>query len=115
MDLETKQKIQDLQILEQNLQSILHQKQNINFELNESVNAIEEITKTNDLVYKMVGSIIVSVDKNKTLEELQEKKKILELRNSSIEKQEASIESRATILQAEIRKILEAHSPSTSK
>jgi chaperonin cofactor prefoldin len=60
----------------------------------------------------MVGSIIVSVDKVKTIAELEEKKKLLELRNSSIEKQEKSISSRAQELQEEIKKILEKKSPS---
>jgi len=112
MDQETRQKIQDLQILEQNLQSILMQKQNIGLELNETVNALEEIKKTKDGVYKMVGSIIVSVDKSKTLEELEEKKKILELRSGSIEKQEESIGNKAMDLQKEIKKLLESKTPS---
>lgn len=107
MDEKARQKIQDLQILEQNLQSLLMQKQNMNLELSETSNALSEVIKTSDTVYKMVGSIIVAVDKTKTLSELEEKKKLLELRNTSIEKQEKSIESKAMELQVEIRKILE--------
>ena len=99
MDQLTKQKIQDLQILEQNLQSLLMQKQNMSIELNETTNALEEVKKSSDSIYRLVGSIIVSVNKEKTLEDLEEKKKLLELRNASIEKQESSIESRAVALQ----------------
>jgi prefoldin beta subunit len=62
MDEKARQKIEDLQILDQNLQSLLMQKQSINLELSESSNALNEIHKTKDAVYKMVGSIIVSVD-----------------------------------------------------
>ncbi len=112
MDEKARQKIQDLQVLEQNLQSLLMQKQNVSIEMSEASNALAEIMKTNDSVYKMVGSIIVSVDKAKTISELEEKKKLLELRNASIEKQEKSIESRANELQKEIRQILENKSPS---
>lgn len=115
MDEAARQKIQDLQILEQNMQSILMQKQNISLELSEAENALNEINKTSGPIYKMVGSIIVSVDKKSTLSELEEKKKLLELRNSSIEKQEKSIESRAMELQKEIKIILEKKSPSAQK
>ena len=112
MDEKARQKIQDLQILEQNLQSLLMQKQNVSIELNESSNALAEISKTKDSVYKMVGSIIISVDKSKTISELEEKQKLLELRNSSIEKQEKAVQSRAEELHNEIKKILEKKSPS---
>lgn len=112
MDEKARQKIQDLQVLEQNLQSLLMQKQNVSIELSESMNALTEIKNTKDNVYKMVGSIIVAVDKNKTVSELEEKKKLLELRNSSIEKQEKAIESRANELQNEIKNMLEKKSPS---
>jgi prefoldin beta subunit len=115
MDEKARQKIQDLQILEQNLQSLLMQKQNNSLELSETSNALSEISKTKDSVYKMVGSIIISVDRTKTISELEEKKKLLELRNSSIEKQEKSIESRAIELQTEIKNILEKKSPSEKK
>lgn len=115
MEEKVKQKINDLQILEQNLRSLLMQKQNINIELGEVVNALSEIEKTKDSVYKMVGSIIISIDKNKTLEELREKKKLLELRSSSVEKQETAIESRAKELQGEIKKLIENKSPSAAK
>ncbi|MBS3083514.1 prefoldin subunit beta [Candidatus Pacearchaeota archaeon] len=115
MDAVARQKIQDLQILEQNLQNILIQKQNLQADLNETVNALEEVKKTTDAIYKMVGSIMVVVDKKKTLEELEEKKKLSELRNDSISKQERLIESKARELQQEIKKLLENKSPSTSK
>ena len=114
MDDKAREKIQDLQVLEHNLQSLLMQKQNLNIELSETENAIFEINKTTDSIYKMIGSIIVSVDKAKTLEELEEKKKLIGLRNSSVEKQEKSISLRATDLQNEIKKLLE-NSSSASK
>ena len=107
MEAQTRQKLQDLQILEQNLQNLLIQKQNINSELNETVNALDEVKKTNDLIYKMVGSIMVAVDKKKTIEELEEKKKLSELRNDSIIKQEKLIETKARELQEELKKLLQ--------
>ena len=54
-------------------------------------------------------------DKKKTIEELEEKKKLSELRNDSIFKQEKIIETKARELQQEIKKLLEGKSPSTTK
>ncbi len=114
MELEAQQKVQELQILEHNLQNILMQKQSFQIELNETLNAHAEVIKTNDAIYKMVGSIMVVVDKQQTLKELDEKKKLLELRNEALGKQEQIIENKAKELQSEIKNLLEKKSPSTN-
>lgn len=111
-DADVQQKLQELQVLEHNLQSLLMQKQTFQLELNETLNALEEVKKTNDTVYKMVGSIMVVVDKTQTLTDLEEKKKLLEMRTESISKQEQLIEGKAKELQGEIKKLLEKKSPS---
>ena len=114
MEAETRQKLQDLQILEQNLQNLLVQKQTIQEDLSEVLNALEEVKRTSDAVYKMVGSIMVVVDKKKTIEELEEKRKLAELRNASVVKQEKLIETKAHELQEELKNLLQK-SPSTAK
>ena len=114
ISVEAQQKLQELQVLEHNLQALLMQKQAFQLELNESLNALDEVRKTNDTIYKMVGSIMVIVDKNDTIKELEEKKKLLEMRSDSITKQEHLIEAKARELQQEIKKALEKKSPSTS-
>lgn len=107
LDEKSKEKLQELQILEHNLQNILMQKQAFQLELNETLNALEEIKKTSDSIYKMVGSIMIKADKEKTLKELEEKKKILQIRNNSLDKQEQLLESKARELQEELRKAIE--------
>lgn len=82
-------------------------------ELSETSNALEEVKKSNEVIYKMVGSIMVVVDKNNTVNELEEKKKVLEIRSESILKQERSIETKARDIQSEIKKLLEKDSPSS--
>lgn len=106
MDLnnEASERIKEIQILEQNLQNILMQKQAFQFELNEATNAIEEVKTTNEEVYKTLGSIIVKANKEKVLTELEEKKRVLELRLGAIEKQEKLIEARTKELTEEARK-----------
>ncbi|MEK6757545.1 MAG: prefoldin subunit beta [Nanoarchaeota archaeon] len=115
IDAEAQQKFQELQMLEQNLQSLLMQKQNSQMELGETSNALDEVKKSNDTIYKMVGSIMVVVDKNHTIKELEEKKRILEIRSESIVKQERTVENKAREIQQEIKKLLEKNSPSAKE
>lgn len=112
LDSEAQQKLQELQILEHNLQNILAQKQAFQMELNEVLNALEEVKKSEHQIYKMVGSIMVAVEKSVTLNELDEKKKLLEIRNESFSKQEQLLETKARELQQELRKIIDKKSPS---
>ncbi len=114
-DAEAQQKIQELQILEQNLQNILAQKQAFQMELNEVLNASEEVKKSDQQIYKMVGSIMVVVEKDATIKELDEKKKLLEIRNDSLSKQEQLFETKARELQQELRKIIDRTSPTAKK
>jgi len=114
LDEEAQHKLQELQILEHNLQNILAQKQVFQMELNESLNALEEVKKSSEQIYKMVGSIIVSVEKNSTIKELEEKKKLLEMRNESLTKQEQLLETKARELQQELKKTLDKKSPSSN-
>jgi len=114
LDAEAQHKLQELQILEHNLQNVLAQKQAFQMELNESLNALDEVKKSSEQVYKMVGSIIVSVEKNATVNELEEKKKLLEMRNESLAKQEQLLETKARELQQELRNLLDKKSPSAN-
>ena len=106
LDKEAQERIQELQILEHNLQNLLMQKQAFQMELNETLNALEEVKKTNDSVYKITGSIMLKSSKDTILKELGEKKKILDLRLTTLEKQEKLLESNAKELQEEAEKAL---------
>lgn len=108
-------KLQELQVIEHNLQNILMQKQAFQMELSETLNALDEIGRTKDNIYKMVGSIMIKADKEKTIKELEEKKKILELRNSSLDKQEKLLETKAKEVQDELKKAIEKKAKESSK
>jgi prefoldin beta subunit len=97
-------KIQELQMLEQNLQNILMQKQAFQMELSESIAALKEIEKSGDEVFKIVGQLMIKSDKKKMIEELKNKEKILSLRTKTIEKQENSLTEQLQKLQEEIMK-----------
>lgn len=106
IDEQTGRKIQELQILEQNLQNLLMQKQAIQIELNEAANAIADLKKSGDEVYKIVGGLMVRSDKASLLSELEEKKKIFELRISSIEKQEKIFDEKAETFKKELSELV---------
>ena len=104
LDKKTQEKIQELQLLEQNFQQISIQKQAFQLELNETESALTEIEKTNEDVYKIVGNIMFKMGKSDIQKELKEKKDILSLRFKSIEKQESSFKEKTEKLRDEVVK-----------
>ena len=99
---ETEQKIARLQLLEQNLQNFLMQKQSLQTQLNEVSGAVEELKKSKGNVYKIVGNIMVLSEKNNLEKDLNSKKELIELRIKNLEKQEEKIREEATELQNEV-------------
>jgi len=95
--------LEELQVHEQNLQALLLQKQIIHTEMNEIEIALEELKKSN-IAYKIVGGIMVKKDKQELINELNERKKILELRMKSFEKQEEQIRKKIEDIREEILK-----------
>ena len=102
LDKETNKQIQDLQILEQNYQAIFMQKQAIQMELGEVKTALEEIDKSKDIVFRVIGQIMVKAEKDVLKKELKEKKDILELRLKSIDKQELDLRGNIERIRGEI-------------
>ena len=68
------EQITKMQQSQQNLQSILAQKQQVEMENTESERALEELQKANDddQVFKFAGSILIKSDKKTLIEELEE-------------------------------------------
>lgn len=104
---ETESKIVELQTMEQNLQNFAMQKQRFQVTLTETENAIEELNKTKDDSYRIIGSIMVKTNKDELLKDLKEKKDIIDLRIKNIEKQEVKIREKAQELQKEVMQKIE--------
>jgi len=102
IDKETQRQIQELQILEQNLQNILMQKQALDLELSEIENASEEIKKSDEEVYKLVGQIMVKSKKADIQKEMSERKDILLLRTKSLDNQEKELGKKAEELREKV-------------
>ena len=102
IDKETQQKIQQLQVFEQTFQQMLMQKQAFQMELTETENALTEVSKSKDDIYKMVGQIMIKTDKNKIEEELKKKQELLSLRLKTFEKQETELTKQLEDLRKEV-------------
>ncbi len=100
----TDKKIQEMQILEQNLQSLLLQKQAFQMELSETQSALKEIENSGEEVFKIIGQLMIKTDKSKIKQELSNKEKILNLRTKTIEKQEIPLTEQLDKLREEVIK-----------
>ncbi len=99
---ENNQKIQEIQMIEQNMQNVMMQKQSFQFELSETQAALSELESAGEEVFKIVGQLMVKSDKNKIKEELSNKEKLIELRVVSLEKQENSLGENLEKLRSEV-------------
>lgn len=88
---ETEKQIQELQILEQNLQNLMMQKQAFQMEVSETESALVELEKNKDEVYKIVGNIMIKSSKEEIIKDLKQKKDLISLRLKAIESQERSL------------------------
>ncbi len=103
---EVNAKIEELQVLESQLQNFLAQKQAVQIEINEVDNALNELKDSGEEVYKIVSGFMIKTNKEKLEEELKDKKKFLDMKLKSMEKQEKLIESDASKLRAEVNKMI---------
>ena len=88
------EKLQELQFLEQNLNSILMQKQALEMESAELQASLVEINKTKEDVFKLIGNLLIKADPNSVKKELDEKIKHVGVRLKAYESQEKNISKR---------------------
>ena len=100
------EQIGKMQQSQQNLQSILMQKQQVEMENAESDRALEELKKAadGDQVFKYAGSILIKSDKKSLIDELVEKKELSKTKTTVLPKQEERLK---TSLQEQEQKIQE--------
>ena len=71
-------------------------------EISETVNSLKEVEKSNEDVFKIIGQLMIKTPKEKILEELKTKEKILEKRLKNLEEQEEKLSEQATKIREEI-------------
>jgi len=105
MDKETEQLLNQAQIYQQQIQTILTQKNALALELNEIKKALEEIEKTNGKsVFKISGPILIQMDTKDAKKDLEEKENIINLRMKTIEKQESKLREKIEELRSKLTK-----------
>ncbi len=82
-----------LQQSQQNLQSIMTQKQHLEMEKAETEKALEELNKDadNDTVFKHAGTVLIKSTKKELIDELEEKQEMAKTRVTVLEKQETRV------------------------
>jgi prefoldin beta subunit len=99
-----KEASEEFQLYQQQLQTILIQKESLKLQIAEIEGALEELSKTQQKnAFKIVGNVMVSKDVEELKKELQETKEEAELRVRSLEKSEERLVNKLKELQASIK------------
>ena len=87
------EQLMKLQQSQQNLQSIMTQKQHLEMEKAETEKALEELKKLadGDAVFKHTGTILIKSTKQELIDELEEKQEMAKTRVIVLEKQEIRV------------------------
>ncbi len=87
------EQIMKLQQSQQNLQSIMTQKQHLEMEKAETAKALEELKKVaeNDTVFKHAGTVLIKSTKKELIDELEERQEMAKTRVTVLEKQETRV------------------------
>ena len=94
-------KLTQLQLVQQNLQHLLGQKQQLEGQLIELDSALTEL-KTTEKAYKIVGKIMIAASRPNLLKEISEKKEVITLRLGAFSQQEEKLKQNIESLQKEV-------------
>ena len=111
------EQLMKMQQSQQNLQSIMTQKQHLEMEKVETEKALEELKKTadDDNVYKHAGSILIKSTKKELIDELEERKEMAKTRSTVLEKQELRIKESLKEQEAKITEMMRGPSPGSTQ
>ena len=104
-----------LQQTQQNLQSILMQKQQLESQKLETEKALEELKKANDdeAVFKHAGTIMIKSNKKDLLEELEEHVELAKTKASLLAKQEERLKTTLQEQETKIQEMMKGPSTNT--
>jgi len=117
MSKQLQDQINRLQQMRMQLQMIMQQRQQIDLRLKEIEEALVELDKTDEKtpVYKSVGAILIKTKgKNEVINELKTNKESLELRKSTLEKQEGRTKEKLNELQSKVQNALNVSDTSSN-
>ena len=104
------EQIMKLQQSQQNLQSIMTQRQHLEMEKAETEKALEELKKVadNDSVFKQAGTVLIKSDKKVLVDELEEKVELSKTRSTVLEKQEIRVKETLKEQEAKITEMMKS-------
>ncbi len=94
-------KINQLQLVQQNLQNMGAQKQQLQSQIVELDSALLEL-KATDKAYKIVGKLMLAASKEELQKELEQKKEVAEVRLKNFSQQEEKLQHSFEELQKEV-------------
>jgi len=109
------EQLMKLQQSQQNLQSIMAQKQHLEIEKTETEKALEELRKTGDgdAVFKHAGTVLIKSTKQELIDELEEKYEMAKTRATVLEKQETRVKETLQEQEAKITEMMKGGSASS--
>ena len=109
------EQLMKMQQSQQNLQSIMTQKQHLEIEKAETQKALEELKKItdDDTVYKQAGTILIKSKKQELIDELDERIEMTKTRSTVLEKQETRLKETLKEQEAKITEMMKGSSPNT--
>ena len=104
------EQIGKLQQSQQNLQSIMTQRQHLEMEKAETEKAIDELKKVadGDSVFKQAGTVLIKSDKKTLVDELEEKIELAKTRSTVLEKQEVRVKETLKEQEAKITEMMKS-------
>lgn len=105
LDEDTQRKIQELQMLEQSFQQLLMQKNAFSSESTETDHIIAEVNKSEGEISRIIGNqVVIKSTKEKILEDMENKKKLLDTRMKTIDEQEKEFSEKIESIRDEVMK-----------
>jgi len=103
LDEKTQGQIQQLQMMEQSFQQLLMQKNAFSMEATETEFIIKEVEKTKGEVSRIIGNqVVIKATKEEILEDMKNKKKLLDTRMKSIDEQEKEFSQKIEEIRKEV-------------
>ncbi len=102
---EAQEKISRLQLLEQNLQNLVAQRQQFQAQLLEIESALRELAPAPE-TYKIIGNLMVKAKPEDLTKDLGQRKELVDLRMKTFEKQENQLKEKAESLRKEVLAIM---------
>jgi len=110
------EQLMKLQQSQQNLQSLMTQKQHLEMEKAETEKALEELKKITDgdAVFKQSGTVLIKSTKQELIDELEERSELAKTRVTVLQKQEARLKETLKEQETKITEMMKSGSVTPS-